>query len=76
MISTLHWIPKGVAKAEPDQYELTPEDIERLQQKFASQLRVVSVCGVTPRAAKSVKLQAVVPIRGALCVYVSFSCHT
>jgi hypothetical protein len=37
MISTLHWIPKGAAKREPDQYELTPEEIARLQEKFAKQ---------------------------------------
>ena len=37
MISTLHWVPKGAAKAEPEQYELSPEDLQALQEKFAQQ---------------------------------------
>ena len=37
MISTLHWVPKGAAKAEPEQYELSPDDLRALQEKFAQQ---------------------------------------
>ena len=40
MISTLHWVPKGAAKAEPEQYELSSEDVQALQEKFSEQLRI------------------------------------
>jgi hypothetical protein len=43
MISTLHWVPKGAAKAEPEQYELSPEDLKALQEKFEQQF-VFSIC--------------------------------
>ena len=31
MISTLKWLPKGVLKANPDRYELTEADVERMK---------------------------------------------
>lgn len=47
MISTLHWVPKGAAKAEPEQYELSSEDVQALQEKFSEQLRAAML--YTPR---------------------------
>ena len=66
MISTLHWVPKGAAKAEPEQYELSSEDVQALQEKFSEQLRAtISSClapNSTQPAASAVPLHATHPL--------------
>ena len=31
MISALHWIPKGAARAKPARFELSPEELQRIK---------------------------------------------